>query len=305
MNDMTGEVRLALTGRIEFQQDITVAQGAQVISMLQAPPEPARPDSASERPALPPAPAPEPEEARLDIPARNDARPRRFVEGPRQALEFSGARTNPEKMTAFASYLLWEEGHETFTQSDVRRLFQRSRERIPASFTRDFGRAVQVGWIHEGEVKGEFYLAQAARNVIEDGFDGLRVRRGGKPAGAGSASRGGAPRRRPRAVPVPEAFAGLDHIPTTLDGLIPYHRVKLKRDKLLWALELAKHLGVEALQNTEAAWLTDKLGDALPTRDMNGHFTGLHRRGFANRSMGDNAMRITETGEEYLGLLSA
>ncbi|MGW0841282.1 hypothetical protein ACWD26_14140 [Streptomyces sp. NPDC002787] len=275
-----------------------------MISMLQAPPELTRPAPGPEPPALPPASAPEAEEAHLEIPARDESHPRQSVEGPRQALEFSGARTNPEKMTAFASYLLQGEGHETFTQSDVRRLFQRARERIPAHFTRDFDKAVQVGWIHEGEVKGEFYLSQAAQNVIEDGFDGLRVRRGGKPAIAGSASRGGA-RRKPRAIPVPEAFASLDHIPTTLDGVIPYHRVKLKRDKLLWALKLAKHLGIEALRNTEAAWLTDKLGDGIPTRDMTGHFTGLHRQGFANRSMGDNAMRITETGEEYLGSLSA
>ncbi|WP_200308706.1 hypothetical protein [Streptomyces adelaidensis] len=135
--------------------------------------------------------------------------------------------------------------------------------------------------------------------MLEGRFDSLRTRQGSKPDNAGSASRGSG-RRRPRAVPVPKAFAGLDHIPTTLDGIAPYHRIKLKRDKLLWALELARHLGNEALQNTEAAWLTDKLGDAIPTRDMNGHFTGLRREGFANRSMSDNAMRITEQGEEYL-----
>ncbi|MEU2625259.1 hypothetical protein ABZ642_45450 [Streptomyces sp. NPDC007157] len=275
-----------------------------MISILQAPPDLVHPASSPERPALPPAIAPEAEEAPIEVPVRDESHPRQSVEGPRQALELSGARTNPEKMTAFASYLLQEEGHETFTQSDVRRLFQRARERIPAHFTRDFDRAVQGGWIHEREVKGDFYLSQAAQNVIENGFDGLRLKRVGKPASAGSASRGGA-RRKPRAVPVPEAFTDLDHIPTTLDEVIPYHRIKLKRDKLLWALKLAKVLGVEALQNTEAAWLTDKLGDAIPTRDMNGHFTGLRRQGFANRSMGDNAIRITEAGEEYLGSLSA
>ncbi|MEV5845374.1 hypothetical protein AB0M32_25725 [Streptomyces sp. NPDC051985] len=275
-----------------------------MISILQASPDPTHPASGPERPALPPAVAPEAEETPVEVPERDESHPRQSVEGPRQALELSGARTNPEKMTAFASYLLQEEGHETFTQSDARRLFQRARERIPTHFTRDFDRAVQVGWIHEGEVKGEFYLSQAAQNVIDNGFDGLRLKRGGKPASAGSASRGGA-RRKPRAVPAPEAFVGLDHIPTTLDEVIPYHRIKLKRDKLLWALKLAKVLGIEALQNTEAAWLTDKLGDAIPTRDMNGHFTGLRRQGFANRSMGDNAIRITEAGEEYLGSLSA
>ncbi|MCG7210208.1 hypothetical protein [Streptomyces arenae] len=305
MTDIYPEVRLELSGRITFQQDISVAQGAQVISILQGPPELTQAASSPERPALLPAGAPEAKEAPIEVPVRDESHPRQSVEGPRQALELSGARTNPEKMTAFASYLLQEEEHDTFTQSDVRRLFQRARERIPTHFTRDFDRAVQVGWIHEGEAKGEFYLSQAAQNVIENGFDSLRVRRGSKAASAGSASRGAAVRRKSRVVPVPDAFADIDHIPTTLDEVIPYHRVKLKRDKLLWAVKLAKVLGVEALQNTEAAWLTDKLGDAIPTRDMNGHFTGLRRQGFANRSMGDNAMRITETGEEYLGSLSA
>lgn len=301
MNNLPIEVRLVLSGRITFQQDISVAQGAQVISMLQAPPELARPALGPEPPALPPPLTLEAGEAPLEIPARDEAQ-RQPVEGPRQALELSGARTIPEKMTAFAAYLLQKEGLDAFTQRDVRRLFQRARERIPTHFTREFDRAVQAGWIHEGEAKGEFYLSQAAQNVLEDRFAPLRARPGRKPDTSGSASRGSV-RRKPRTVPVPEAFAGLDHIPTTLDGVIPYHRLRLKRDKLLWALKLAKHLGVEALQYAEAAWLTDKLGDAIPTRDMNGHFTGLHRRGFANRSMRDNAMRITEQGEEYLGSL--
>lgn len=302
MTDLPIEVRLALSGRITFQQDISVAQGAQVIGLLQAPPEPTRPTSSPELPALPPPVALKAEETPPDIPARDEARQRQHAEGPRQALELSGARTIPEQMTAFAAYLLQEESHETFTQRDVRRLFQRAREHKPTHFTREFDRAVQAGWIHEGETKGEFYLSQTAQNVIEDGFGDLRAKHARKPNSAGPAPRGGG-RRKPHAVPAPEAFASLDHIPTTLDGVIPYHRVKLKRDKLLWALKLAKHLGSEALQSSEAAWLTDKLGDAIPTRDMNSHFTGLQRRGFANRSLSDNAMRITEQGEEYLGSL--
>ncbi|MGW2468474.1 hypothetical protein [Streptomyces bauhiniae] len=303
MNDLTEEVRLTLSGRIVYEQDISVAQGAQVISMLQAPSELA-PAPGPEPPALPPPPAQKAEEVPTDLPALDEGRRRQSVEGPRQALELSGARTVPEKMTAFGAYLMQVEGLETFTQSDVRRLFQRSRERIPAHFNRDFNKAVRAGWIHESEAKDEFYLSQGAQSVIEDGFDGLRARRSRRPDSTAPASRGGA-RRKPRNVATPQAFAELDHLPTVLDEVIPYYRVKLKRDKLLWALKLAKQLGSEALHNSEAAWLTDKLGDGIPTRDMNGHFTGLHRHGLVNRSLNDHAMRITEQGEEYLRALSA
>lgn len=299
MTDSSAEVRLVLSGRIVFQQDISVAQGAQVIGMLQAPSAPERLVPGPEPPALPAVPALMPGEARPEIPERDEIGPRGLIESPRQALELSGARTIPEKMTAFGAYLMQEEGRETFSQPDVRRLFPRARERIPTHFSREFDGAVRAGWILEGEAKGQFYLSEAARNVIEEGFGGLRAKRGRKSDGAGNVSRR-TDRRKPRARPVPEVFADFDHIPAVIDGIPPFHQVKLKRDKLLWALRLAKDLGVEALQYSEAAWLTDKLGDGIPTRDMNGHFTGLRRSGFANRSMSDNAMRITPLGEQYL-----
>ncbi|MER8046577.1 hypothetical protein [Streptomyces sp. NPDC094032] len=302
MDVMTQEVHLALSGRITFEQDINVAQAAQVIGMLQAPSGLESSTLSHELPALPPAVALTTEEEAEEPPALEGARRPRLAESPRQALELSGAKTHAEKMTAFAAYLLQEEGHQTFTQSDIRRMFQRSRERIPSHFSRDFDQAVRAGWIHEGEVKGEHFISDAAKDVMENGFTELRSKRRGKRGGSDPVSRGG--RKKPRTAPPPEAFAGLD-IPSTIDGVLPYHRVKLKRDKLLWVLMLAKGLGIEGLQGAEAAWLTDKLGDAIPTRDMNGNFTGLRRAGYANRSMGDNSMRITEQGEEYLRSLRA
>ncbi len=142
-------------------------------------------------------------------------------------------------------------------------------------------------------------MSEAAKNVIEEGFDDLRGKPGRKRDSSGIVA-GGSARKKTRSVPVPDVFADLAQIPSTIDGIVPYHRVKLKRDKLLWALQLAKNLGLQGLQSSEAAWLTDKLGDAIPTRDMNAHFKGLQRSGYANRSMSGNTMRITEPGEEYL-----
>ncbi|MFJ8194576.1 hypothetical protein ACIQ8D_33195 [Streptomyces sp. NPDC096094] len=299
MNVMTQEVHLALSSRITFEQDISVAQSAQVIGLLQAPLGLESPTPSPDLPALPPTSALTAEEVTDEPPALEEARRPRLVESPRQALELSGAKTHAEKMTAFAAYLLQEEGREAFTQSDIRRLFQRSRERIPTHFSREFDQAVRAGWIHEGEVKDEHFVSDAAKSVIDRGFADLRSKRGGARGGSGPAARGGG-KRKPRTAPIPEVFADLENIPSAIDGVMPYHRVKLKRDKLLWALKLTKDLGIEGLQGAEAAWLTDKLGDAIPTRDMNGNFTGLRRVGYANRSMADNAMRITEQGEEYL-----
>ncbi|MFE6913838.1 hypothetical protein [Streptomyces rubiginosohelvolus] len=295
-------VHLVLSGRIAFEQDITVAQGALVISTLHSGSGPEYPLPGPEPPALPPASSPVAEREPREMLALEEGRRQGLAESPRQALELSDAKTIPEKMTAFAAYLLHEEGREVFTQSDIRRLFQRARERIPSHFSREFDKAVRAGWIHEGEEKGQCYVSESAKSVIEEGFDGLRGKPGRKRDGSGP-SAGKSGRKKARSVPVPEVFADLDNIPSEIDGVIPYHRVGLKRDKLLWALQLARNLGLPGLQSTEVAWLTDRLGDAIPTRDMNGHFKGLQRSGYANRPMVGNIMRITESGEEYLRAL--
>lgn len=299
MDSKDKEVHLALSGRIVFEQDISVAQGALVISTLQSGSGAVLPPPGPEPPALPPAPAPEAEREPREAPALEEGRRQGLVESPRQALERSEAKTIPEKMTAFAAYLFHEEGRGTFTQSDIRRIFQRARERIPSHFSREFDKAVRAGWIHEGEEKGQCYVSEAAKDVIEVGFSGLRGKSGRKRDGPGP-STGKSGRKKARAVSVPEIFAELENIPSAIDGVIPYHRVGLKRDKLLWALQLARNLGLPGLQSTEVAWLTDRLGDAIPTRDMNGHFKGLQRSGYANRALVGNTMRITEAGEEYL-----
>lgn len=65
-------------------------------------------------------------------------------------------------------------------------------------------------------------------------------------------ARSAAPRERPRSggsrkahtARAPEVCAGIEEIPTVIEGFAPYHQVKLKRDKALWALKLVKDLGV-------------------------------------------------------------
>ncbi|MFJ7958912.1 hypothetical protein ACIQ62_21770 [Streptomyces sp. NPDC096319] len=300
MTEMPNEVHLALTGRIAFEQDINVAQGAQVIAIIQAPtgliratPGPEPPGSLAELALLK-------EEGVRELSSRAQPARRSLPESPRHALDASGAKTAPEKITAFAAYLTLVEGRETFGHKDLRRLFERAREGIPTHFSRDFDKAVRAGWIHEGTERGSYYLSDSLLSLLEDGYASHRIKRTGK----SSASTGHAnSRRKPRTISVPDDFSEIDHIPTSLDGVPPYQQIKLKRDRLLWAIKLAKELGVPALKSTDVTWLTDKLGDAILTRDITATFKGLHRDGLANRSVIDNAMRITEKGDEYLAAL--
>ncbi|MFF1506077.1 hypothetical protein [Streptomyces sp. NPDC058326] len=302
MTEMPNEVHLALTGRITFEQDINVTQGAQVIAIVQAPTGLTRATPGPEPPGSPPELALTTEEGVQEFPTRAQPPRQSLPESPRHALGASGAKTAPEKITAFAAYLTLVEGRETFSHKDLRRLFERARERIPTHFSRDFDKAVRAGWIHEGTERGSYYLSDSLLNLLEDGYASHRIKRTGRTATSAATGHANS-RRKPRTLTVPDDFSEIDHIPTSLDGVPPYQQIKLKRDRLLWAIKLAKELGVPALKSTDVTWLTDKLGDAILTRDITATFKGLHRDGLANRSVIDNAMRITEKGDEYLAAL--
>jgi hypothetical protein len=299
MSEKPNSVHLALTGRIVFEQDISVAQGAHVIASVQAPSETAGAFAGPERPISSSIPATSPEEGAFEQSGPRAATPEKpLVESPRVALDTSGARTAPEKVTALAVYLTEVEEYETFRSKDLRRLFERARERIPTHFAREFDTAVRSGWIHEGTTKGTYFVADALKGLLTEGWAAHRQKRTRRPAGPGATPR----RPRSSSTGTPEAFADLDldHVPTDIEGVIPYHQIRLKRDKLLWAIKMAKDMGVPALKRSDVPWLTDRLGEAILSRDITAHYKGLHRDGLVNQSLEDRAMRITEAGEEYL-----
>ena len=218
---------------------------------------------------------------------------------PQQALEVSGAKTNAEKIVAFAALVSRQSGKETFTLDDVKPLFRQARLPTPGNLTRDLSTAIQNGWIADAEVSGEYYLVGNTVNVLDTGFDGPKA--GGRQSGSRSRSSGA--RRSKKALEVPAAFAGIEVTPA-VDGLINYHAVKTKTDKYLWAVNAAKLLGVEAVDPAELTWLTDRLGEVLPRTDLNGYYRGNQRPGYVNKNAQDK-VRITPAGIRHLQELTA
>jgi hypothetical protein len=218
---------------------------------------------------------------------------------PKEALEASGAKTNPEKIVAFALLVYQQSGKEAFTLEDVKPLFRQAREATPGNLARDLATAIRSGLVAEAETNGEYYVVDKALDVFESGFESLRSKR---PPGSRSSS--GSAKRRPRKpVTVPVAFDGLAPSPT-VDGLINYHKVKTKMDKYLWAVNAAKLLGVDAVDAGEIAWLTDRLGEGISKNDLNGYFRGNQRHGYVNKNA-EGKVRITPAGAVHLEGLTA
>ncbi|KAB1650400.1 hypothetical protein [Pseudoclavibacter endophyticus] len=278
-------ITLTLSGKISYEDEITAPQAAQIITFLNA--------AEGSEPTLGPAPGGGAEGGRPSAGARTRQQGGQAVASAREALDLSGAKTNPEKIIALAEYVL-QDGGETFKVEDVKAQFRRARETPPGNFSRDLSAAVQAGWIAQGDGE-EYYVT----NKIQGIFDGdFKFPKSGNGTRTRASSKG-------TKAKTPEAFAAVDEFPTKLDGFPPYSKMKQNKDRLLWALEIAKVNDVKALTNKEIDWLTDHLGNGVPNKQITAAFNAAKRSNYANRSTQDKKIRITPDGEAYLKTVGA
>src|SRR5882757_4174922 len=97
--------KLTITGKLSYSDDITVTQAAQIVAFLNA-------DQGVGLPTVPLAGA----NAGLLGSAPTPQRP---AQSPRDALEASGAKTNPERIVAFGLSITQQGGRETFTIDEI------------------------------------------------------------------------------------------------------------------------------------------------------------------------------------------
>lgn len=278
-------ITITIKGKVGYEDQITVAQAARIITFLNA-----DEDDASLGPDLGAGPG--------DDPRKDTAKkPGNAVGSAREALDLSGAKTNPEKIVALGQYVL-QDGGETFKVEDVKTQFRRARETAPRNFSRDLATAVQAGWIAQGD--GDEYFVT---NKIQGIFDGNFQFPKGSSGGNGRSR--GATKTSAKAKAKPEVFANIDEFPTRMDGFPPYSKVKTNRDRLLWALQFAKSQSIRGLANKDLAWLTDHLGAGVPSGHVAGAFRSGKSAGYMNRSTVDHTIRITEDGEAYLKTVGA
>lgn len=275
MNDEP--ITITIEGKVGYKDQITVAQAARIITFLNTE-EDAVPISVG-LDAVAGVPTAGPDSRK---PAGTG------VGSAREALDISGARTNPEKIVALGQYVL-QDGGETFKTEDVKAQFRRAREAPPANFSRDLSTAMKEGWIAQGE-GDEYYTTHKIQGIFDGDFKFPKATTNG----------GGRSKTTAKAKTKPDVFADIDEFPTRMDGYPNYAKMKTERDRLLWTLQFAKSQGIKGLANKDVAWLTDHLGAGVPSRNIAGAFRAGKSAGHMNRSTVDQTIRITEDGETYL-----
>lgn len=277
-------IKLTLSGKLSYSGEVTFAQAVQILGLVSS--GAAGPGSNASFVG--------PSSVASDVrsPERQQAM------SPKEVLEATGAKTNPEKIVAFAALVSRTSGKETFTLEDVKPLFRQARESTPGNLTRDLSEAIKSGLVAEAEDRGEYYIVGKAADVLDTGFDGLRPVKQSK-----SRTRSSSARRSRKPLTVPETFADAEVSPA-IEGLVNFHDVKAKRDKYLWAVYAAKLIGVEAVGPTELVWLTDRLGEIIPGHNLNANYRGNQKSGYVNKNA-EGKVRITPAGEKYIKELKA
>ena len=288
-------VHLSLSGRMTFDEDISLAQAAQILAYLTGQPLSApapsgfaldvRSDTSVAGDDRTPGRSPEPAPSPAPSPAPT----------PRELLQVTGAKTNVEKIIAFAGYLTRSEAIEAFTVNDLRQVFRRAREPLPGNLNRDVDSAIRAGLVIPTETRGEYLLTARAEEALSGGFPHQGHR---SPAVRGAAHHPTTGRARSAAKPT--ELAALDELPDAPEGVPPFHDLALKRDKVLWVLAAAKEAGVDGLSNRGIEWLTGQYGDAVQSKHIGVHFDALRKAEQVRRSIQDGAIRITPQGEEHL-----
>lgn len=283
-------IKLKLTGKVTFEDELSLAQAAQIISFLSAPAE----SGATLNAAV---------ELRQRVPGGAGGEDVRIT-NPRDALNESGAKTNPEKIVALAAYVL-QDGSENFTLDTIKPLFRRARETPPANLARDLDTAIRFGWITETEVRGEYFLNNKAEGVLSTGFDSIRSTRvaGTKARSADSTKAVKKTAKKPGKTSRPDAFTGVVDFPASLAGVPSYHKVVPQKNKMLFVLKVAKDIGVIGLASKSIVWLTDHYGEAIAVNNISAYYRQLQRSGHANKTADGLLYRITPSGEDFLASL--
>lgn len=94
----------------------------------------------------------------------------------REFIDESGAKRNPQIVTAIGLYLMDHDGQERFTRSEVKNKFSQAGEPTPSNIGRDVTLAVSSGWIAENP-RNQFYVTDTGRRAIEAQFEGQAIRR--------------------------------------------------------------------------------------------------------------------------------
>lgn len=214
----------------------------------------------------------------------------------REYLINKDAKTNPQKILAFASYLKNIENITIFSTKEIRSQFENAAEVYPTNFVRDFKNTLKYGWIApSAQEKGKYYITTTGENAMESKFTSHPINSPMK-----KRKKGIKKAFLPSAIIRPE-ISNLEIEPINQE-FNKYWDLKKKGDRILWILAVAKMVNLGELNFKELSVVASKLGDNIPPTSMSALITP-HKKNSRLITPTQNeikVLKILEPGINYL-----
>lgn len=265
--------KLVLSGDVAYEGDIDNFVAAKVIALVE------QGDSYSQ--------ASQVSEETTSLPAGIMFSDRSLVE----VFDYTGAKTNPQRIAVAGQKSMEETGSETFTTKDIAEQF-RSAGFSSKNLARDVAKAVRQGLIFSPTGKrGQYKVTDIAKQAFKDSFDQVKSL-APKPISRRS-RRGGVTQKQ-------EVSEAVRELPSevSLDGYQDYFSYTTKGDHMIWLLTFAATHGVESLNPKEIEIMSRRIGDQISPSSIPSLALSAIRRGLIAKSEGN--FRVLEKGKIYL-----
>ncbi len=209
----------------------------------------------------------------------------------RDVISTSEAKTYAQKITALALYLRDTAGQDIFMPQEIRTLLKKMGDE-PKNFTRDLNSAIELQYIVCVDATTEQYeLTGKGEEAVNAKFTGVSVATK-KPNGT---------KRPPPVKGIRDEIKEMQ-ILASQDGLIDYHKLSTKGDKILWILSYADKKGIDALTPAEVDHLSGQLRDRINSSG----FTALNDRNVKSAFVAKTKIgfQLQKKGTDYLASLS-
>jgi hypothetical protein len=181
---------------------------------------------------------------------------------PIDVIRESNAKTNMQKILVFAKYHIEKNNGLTFDPQEIKIYFRKTGIGEPRNYGRDIRDAIKLNYIYE-EQPGEYVITDYGNKLLESGFEGevkSKIIKKRQPLVKIASKKISVSR-------VSEAVSNLEIIPK-LDGVISYHDINKKSDRILWILYFASQSSVTELSPLDIEYIADKLIDKIPTSSL-------------------------------------
>lgn len=222
-------------------------------------------------------------------------------QSPREALNDSGAKTNMQKILVLAKYHLDRTGNISFKPLEIKAYFKKAGEPEPRNFSRDIKDAIGLGYIYEDmDGNRDYVITDYGNDLLKSGFQTEAKKAIGRKKTSSAKKTSSKKASVAKASP---SVLKLEIVPK-LEGVISYHDVSTKSDKILWILYSAYKNSITELSSSDIEYIAEKLVDNVPASSHSALTEKSRKLAYVTKT-NDGKFKLLHDGIEHVkGLIN-